>query len=141
MKKNKVELEDVILREVMSDNGCTVHFTYAINHKKGVNPVSEDNYDVKAMTFNPKTQESFLLKEVKNVKTHEEGLEEILLYVQQHKTDYNSFTVVWAKKGENQQKISSYFYCKDLLEALEKFYHDKVREDYIVYDTKMNGKS
>jgi len=135
-KKNKIALEDEILRTVMAENGCTVHFGYAINHE-GVYPVSEDSYDITAMTYNPKTKETFLLKEVKNVTKQEVGLEEILKYVNRHKEEYNSFTVIWRKKGEGKEE-KSYFYCKDLFEALEKFYYNKNREDYIVFNTQMN---
>lgn len=155
MEQTKIIFEDEISRILLSDNGCTAHFEYKHDYigyknldgqpsgksKEGAIIKSGDPIlrIVTVLTYNPKTKETFLLKTV-TAKTDEEGLQLILAYAKNHKTDYDSFTVVWAKKSETKQE-KSYFYCKDLLEALEKFYHNKNREDYVVYETKMNPKS
>jgi len=138
---NKLSLEDDITRTVLGENGCTAHFDYKNDDKVNMKGCENKPYPriVTVMTYNPKTKETFLLKEVV-AKTDEEGLVEILKYATKHKEDYNSFSVIWLKKGERGTK-TSHFYCVDLLEAMEKFYHNKIREEYIVYEVKMNGKS
>ena len=94
---------------------------------------------ITVMTYNPKTRETFLLKEV-SAESDEKGLLKVSEYVKSHKVDYDSFTVVWAKKGETKQS-PSYFHCKDALEALEKFFFNKQREEYVIYSVNMNPKS
>jgi len=141
-KKSKIALEDAITRSIMADNGCTAHFEYENSYRNGPPPKDFDNSKVKykrqvtVMTYNPKSEVTFLLKQIV-ADTDEEGLEEILKYTNGHKEEFNSFTVVWKKKGEGKEE-KSYFYCKDLFEALEKFYYNKNREDYIVFSTQMN---
>jgi hypothetical protein len=135
----KIELEDEISRAIMAENGCTAHFEY-VNDDKGVKKFHFQNPRIiTVMTFNPKTRETFLLKEVK-AKTDEEGLTQISEYVKGHKIDYDSFTVIWVKKGNSKQALS-YFFCKDALEALEKFFFNKDREEYIIYSVTMSPKS
>jgi hypothetical protein len=134
----KIALEDEISRAIMADNGCTAHFDYKEIIIGKLNGSKYDN-EVTVMTYNPKTCETFLLKSV-TAKTYEEGLMKISEYVKNHKADYDSFTILWAKKGEGKQS-HSYFYCKDALEALEKFYFNKERDDYVIYSVTMSPKS
>jgi len=135
--KSKIALEDEISRALMAENGCTAHFEYK-------HVISDDRnkdyvHRVTVMTYNPKTAETFLLKEV-FAKSNEDGLMNISEYVKNHKVDYDSFTILWIKKGESKQSLS-YFYCKDALEALEKFYFNKERRDYVIYSVTMNARS
>lgn len=141
MEKTKISIEDEISRTIMADNGCTAHFQYEDDNRVNMKGCENKPYPriVTVMTYNPKTRETFLLKEVCS-KTDVEGLEEILKYTKSHKEDYNSFTVLWAKKDDGKQS-ASYFYCKDVLEAMEKFYFNKQREDYIIYEVKMSSKA
>ncbi len=135
----KIELEDTISRAIMAENGCTAHFEYA-NDEKGVKRFYSPNPRIiTVMTYNTKTKETFLLQEVK-ANTDEEGLEKISEYVKGHKIDYDSYTIIWVKKG-NSKQASSCFYCKDALEALEKFYFNKDREEYIIYSVTLSPKS
>ena len=139
METTKIALEDEISRALMAENGCTAHFDYSDDrmNMKGVDVPK--NRTITVMTYNPKTRETFLLKEV-SAESDEQGLMKVSEYVKTHKVDYDSFTVLWAKKGEKKQ-AGSYFYCKDALEALEKFYFNKQREDYIIYSVTMSAKS
>ena len=138
MEINKIALEDEISRTIMAENGCTTHFEYeaAFPAKLGDSALRK----VTVMTYSKQKQATFLLKEVL-VSTDEEGLEEILKYAKSHKDDYDSFTVVWIKKGVGNKSEKSYFYCKDLFEVLEKFYFNKNREDYVIYEVKMNARA
>ena len=129
---NKIALEDEISRTIMAENGCTAHFEYKDKFK------NTGRY-ITVMTYNPNTKETFLLQEI-YADSDEKGLYEIFEYVKNHKVEYDSFTVVWAKKGDGKQ-AGSYFYCKDALEAMEKFFFNKKREDYIIYEVKMSAKS
>jgi hypothetical protein len=141
MEKTKIALEDDISRTIMAENGCTAHFQY--EDDKNVNMKGCENKPcpriITVMTYNPKTGETFLLKEV-CAKSDIEGLEEVLKYTKSHKKDYDTFSVVWVKRGEGKTQ-TSYFYCVDLLEAIEKFYYGKNREEYVVYKTEMSPKS
>lgn len=139
MINTKIALEDEISRIIMSDNGCTAHYEY----KSCVTTKSIDSPELKqvtVMTYNIHSKATFLLKEV-IAPTIEDGLKEILKYVKSHKEDYDSFTIVWAKKGTVKSTEKSYFYCKDLFEALEKFYFNKNREEYVIYEAKMNARA
>lgn len=139
METTKIALEDEISRAIMAENGCTAHFQYTDDTKHFKTFFNQSPRTITVMTYNPKTKETFLLKEV-NAKTDEEGLVQIAEYVKTHKVDYDSFTVLWTKKGDTKQS-SSYFYCKDALEALEKFFFNKEREDYVIYSVTMSPKS
>lgn len=139
-KFNKMSLEDSISREVMSVNGCTAHFEYKDDNRISLKGENKPNpRSIVVMTYNPNTTETFLLKEI-CAQTDEDGLKEILDYVKRHKQDYDSFTFEWIKKGADKREISV-FYCKDFLEATEKFYFNKNREEYIVYRTEISAKS
>jgi hypothetical protein len=139
METTKIALEDEISRAIMAENGCTAHFDYHEIIVGKLKDSSEYESKVTVMTYNPKTRETFLLKEV-SAKSDDEGLMKVSEYVKSHKVDYDSFTVIWTKKGETKQS-PSYFYCKDALEALEKFFFNKQREDYIIYSVTMSARS
>lgn len=130
MEAKKTMLEDKILKAILTDNGCTARFDYS---SCGFLWLQKQ---ITVTTCNPRTFETFLYKKV-IVSSVIKGLEEILEYAQNHKADYNAYTVVWSKKG-NFKEEKSHFYCKDILEVLEKFFHDKKREDYIIYSVSMN---
>lgn len=140
MKQSKIALEDEISRMIMSDNGCTAHFDYSDSEFKPRLLKEGTKRKIIVLTYNSIKKETFLFKEVE-ANNDEEGLKEILNYAKSHKDDYDSFTIVWTKKGVVNSSEKSYFYCKDLLEALEKFYFNKTREDYLIYEAKMNPRT
>jgi len=137
-KKSKIALEDEISRAIMSENGCTAHFNYETTfpNKLGDKP----DRKVTVLTYNNQKQTTFLLKEVVT-KTDEEGLEEVLKYVKCHKEDFDSFSVIWSKKGQSGKTQKSDFYCRDIYEALSKFSFDKEKDEYVVYEVKMNARA
>ena len=120
----KLELEDEISRLVKETNGCSTHYEYS-------------DMTIKAITYNPTTKEKFLLLQVAE-DNEIKGLEKILDYVKNHKKTYYSHTVVWSNK-KDMKTNSSYFYCPDAFEALEKFFYNKNKEDYIIYLVKLNS--
>lgn len=136
---SKEELENEIANIIKNDNGCETRFEYESvtnikNHNFNTTTLYEE--EVRAMTFNPKTNESFLMFKATGV-SEIKALENILDYVKNHRVTYYSHTILWSNKRDNMMN-TSYFYAKDAFEALSKFYHGKNREDYNVFEVKMN---
>lgn len=134
---NKENLENEIATIIKNDNGCETRFEYeSVSNitNNGSTVVYEE--EVRAMTLNPKTNESFLMFKATGI-TQEKALENILDYVKNHRVTYYSHTILWSNKRDNKMN-TSYFYAKDAFEALTKFYHGKNREDYNVFEVKMN---
>ena len=125
-----LKLEHDISTFIGTDNGCTVHFEY-------LSRSLETEHTVSAYTVNPKSGETFLLKSA-NALTKELALKQILEYVKNQK-GLSSFTVKWYKKGTDALTVqTSYFFCHDILDVVEKFFAGKNPEDYIVYEIKLN---
>lgn len=130
-------LESQITKEVQKSNGCTVHFKYER---------TPDCVTVKVFTFNPISNEFFLLDSAKSSKAsaiHDTNIEEYLLgqileYVRTHKQEFSSYTVVWCKKDDPKNQITSYFYCKNAKEVADKFYDGKDPDAYVVYKLELN---
>jgi hypothetical protein len=135
LNKNVIELEHKISSSIRSDNGCYVHFDYT--------PLSSIRITVSATTYNPVSKETFLLKSFIGEGEMEigvcDGLSKILKYVETHKKENHSFTIVWSKKREYPgSKTTSYFYCNDITDAIDKFFSGKEKEDYIIFEVKLN---
>jgi hypothetical protein len=141
MDKLVLNLEHQIAFFLSSDNKsqCTVHFDYKEEYLEkgniGKNPSTE--WTAIAQTFNPVTDETFLLK-TETASTKEKALKKILDYLKKQKGE-SPFTVKWMKKGDNSTKQNeSHFYCHDILGVVENFFHGKNPEDYIVHEIKLN---
>ena len=137
---NKIEIENSIAEIIKNDNGCETSFEYEkvptiIHGDFGDNVV--DREEVKAITLNPKTNESFLMFKTYG-NTEIEALSIMLEYVTLHKTVYYSHTITWRNVNKSETTNTSYFYGKNALEALEKFYHGKNPNDYMVFNVKLN---
>ncbi len=130
MNNEILALEHKISTKIFTDNGCSTHFKYEAGK-------------VSAYTFNPKTNESFLLKSAMGKKSMSDALQEIVDYLETQK-DSASYTVVWAKKDLSRSDVgggtkqSSYFYCHHVLEAINRFFEGKEVLDYIIYEVKLN---
>jgi hypothetical protein len=130
METEKVKLENKISRIIEEDNNCSSHFEY--------NSV-EDKTEVTLITYNPIHHEQFVLK--KEIAANpEQGLQKMLEYLEHIRQNQNTYTLIWLKRGENKTR-TSYFSGKDMKEVLEKFYHNKDRENYIIYEMKLNPES
>jgi hypothetical protein len=130
METNILFLETTISEYIRKDNGCSVHFDY---FKEDDNVTS-----IRATTFNPKKEESFLLIEIP-CSNEEEGLKSILDWVKSHTGIKNcsSFTVIWTKRGE-YNTFKSYFYAESVRRLLDKFFFDKNEDEYVIHQVIMN---
>jgi len=130
METNILFLETTISEYIRKDNGCSVHFDY---FKEDDNVTS-----IRATTFNPKKEESFLLIEIP-CSNEEEGLKSILDWVKSHTGIKNcsSFTVIWTKRGE-YNTFKSYFYAENVRRLLDKFFFDKNEDEYVIHQVIMN---
>lgn len=138
----KLELETKIADIIEADNGCTTSFEYEYvptlipDGTMGGHVV--DKNEVRAITYNPKNNERFLLLKVQE-SSEIDALYKILEYVENHRTVYYSHTIVWRNlKEQLVRNNTSYFYAKNALEAMEKFYHGKNPNDYMVFEVKLN---
>ena len=135
MDNQEIQLEYLIQTIIFKDNGCAVHFEY-INHING----SPHKYIVSLHTINSKTEEMFLLKTSNVQQTKEICLIELRDYLKSIKA-MDSFTIIWAKKTESGIKQTSYFYCYDIMDALNKFFYNKNVSEYIIYEIKINSRA
>jgi hypothetical protein len=120
-------LESQIVSEIKQDNGASISFMY--DGKNGEN--------LRVFTFNNVSKEFFLLSSV-ITESSEDSLKQVLHFLKTHKTDYDSYTVRWKRKGSETSNVS-YFYCKDVPELIEKFFAGKDREMYVIFEIKMNA--
>ena len=141
-----IEIEGEITETIRKTNGCLTHFEYVFENV-GNNPTninvsygSKTVLNICVYTQNPNTKEIFLLKKVSTNNDKISGLEEILKYVKEHKKNNDSYSIHWSRKPSTHMNIS-YFYCRDVYEALEKFSYNKNKDDYTIYDVKMNPMS
>lgn len=138
MNADRIKLEHEISSFIGTDNGATVHFEY--DEYDSFKTSTSKEWTVSAFTVNPKSGETFLLKECK-ANDELKALKAILNYVKEQK-GMSSFTVEWSKviKGNTtDHKIhTSYFYCHDALDVMEKFFYNKKIDDYIVWSLKLN---
>lgn len=130
MDNKLINLEHEISSYITPDNGATVHFEYETDGLWGT-----PSWIVSALTINPNNKEIFLLKK-ESASTKEGALKKILSYVKEQK-GLNSFTVIWAKKGNNKTE-TSYFYCHDVVDVVDKFFNNKETSQYTIYEIKMN---
>lgn len=125
---SRLKSEIEISEKIMNDNGCQTHFEY-VDYG--------DRVQVIARTYNPGTKEIFVLTTATG-DNEQICLETISEYVDTIKTNISSFTVEWARKGDNGVRHKSYFHGVDVKEVCDKFYGNKKREEYIVYEIKIN---
>lgn len=122
-----IELEDEIATIIQKDNGRTIHFEYIGGNM------------VEAYTYNHNNKETFLLTK-KVGQDYVDCLQKILDYVKQNQKTYDSYTVIWARKGRGE-RTTSYFYCRDIVEVIDKFFEGKDKNLYHVYEIRMNPSS
>lgn len=139
MENKVIQLENEIRHIIHSDNGCEVDFEY-----KTENIGFYDATQLSVYTFNPITKEYFLLIKSKGSNKEnakEECLEDVLEYIKTQK-ELDSFTITWNKKDSNElTKQTSYFYCYDIQDAINKFFTGKNVKNYIIYEVKMNARA
>jgi len=124
-----IDLEAQISNEIRKDNGSTVTFNYSYTPFKTIT-------SVKVFTVNRITNEFFLLHSA-TAETQQLALEAILTYVKTHKNDMNSYTVRWSRKTDGVS-YSSYFWSKDVIELIGKFFDGKDPYLYTITEIKLN---
>lgn len=133
-----IELEAEISATIHKDNNCTVTFDYSIGEG-----ITDRASKVSAYTFNPLTEEFFLLYTVFG-KDKIRCLESLLVYVQTHTKEMSSYTVSWSRKvlgsvGSMRSKVNvSYFYGKNVKDVIDKFFAGKDPDMYYVWEIKLN---
>ena len=138
MNENKIIEEKIKL--IIEEEGNKVSFKY-----DWINPPSSIQFEykmlaeVKAFTHNTQTGETFLLKSV-SADTHIQCLVKILEYLEHTKKSMNTYTVNWSRveNGSLGTYNTSYFYCHDVIEVVNKFFSGKNIRDYIIYEIKLN---
>jgi len=94
-----------------------------------------DQVKLELITINPKHDQSFLFHALQ-AEDKITALRNLLDYVVQTFRKEQSYTVQWAAKGGELH--TSYFRARDMFEVLEKFYHGRVKEDYLVFNITLN---
>jgi len=98
---------------------------------------------IKLTTYNPKHRSTFLVHTVETEKRLE-GLQKLLQYVKTklHGPEH-AYTVTWAFKSDEEKPklVESYFYAHDIYSLLDKFFYEKNRDEYIIYQIKLNAQS
>ncbi len=88
------------------------------------------------ITINPIHEQEFLLKEFVDF-TEERVLKNAIAYLEKERHEENSYTVIWTKVSSSRTN-TSYFSADDMEEVLKKFFKDKVKKQYIIYEIKLN---
>lgn len=95
----------------------------------------DEGVRLELITINPKHDQSFLFHSVV-APNKLKALGDLFDYVLQTFRKEQSYTVQWAKKeGELH---TSYFRARDMFEVLEKFYHGRVKDDYLIFSITLN---
>lgn len=135
---DKFRLQSKISEIVYKDNKNTAHFEFTSDK-------IENKVKASLITYNPKTDASFLLKSVKT-DSEIEALEEILAYLESLHNDgsYQTYTIKWYDSEDKVRKDrpnKSYFAGKDLYEILDKFYYGKNKQNLTIYSIRLNPMS
>lgn len=132
------------IKEILNQDGKTVIFQSDwINIPTSVGNLVDirGNFQqlrIEAYTTNKTTNERFLLKSAVG-DNPEECLTKILDFVKKS-NPYSTFTVNWAKieEGRIGNTNTSFFYCHDMVEVINKFFTGKSTKDYVIFDIKLN---
>lgn len=135
-KSMSLQMESEIIKQVYADNKRTAHFSYNQIGEASSLPLNKKTQLV-VTTFNPDNGESFVMKTFVG-RDKEDCLGQVLDYLDLIKKNENSFTVSWARKGEHMDTHKSHFYANSVVEVVEKFFANKMVDEYIVYEIKLN---
>lgn len=126
------ELENEIVNLINYDNvnSCTVEFRY-IEESNGVT--------LNVVTNNPTHSNTFLFEQSWGISKEVALIQLINRLSGSLEINQNNYTVSWEIVGGTTQ--TSYFRGKDIYEVLDKFYHDKNKKNYIIFEIKLNPQS
>jgi hypothetical protein len=144
---NEIKIIEDKIKIIIEEEGNTVSFKYDwINPQKPpIGQLVDARFDgrmlaeIKALTHNKQTNETFLLKSI-SADTHVQCLLKILEYLEHTKKNMNTYTVNWSRieNGVVGTYNTSHFYCHDVIEVVNKFFINKNTWNYIIYDIKLN---
>ena len=129
-----MDIENRITDLIKADNGSNVNFVYSLQIVKPGE--LEKTHNVKVITQNKITREFFLLVSMYG-NSPEDALNKAFEWLQTHKTNYNSYSVIWLKMPDGNT-TTSYFYAKDMREVLDKFFDGKDENRYNIFEIKQN---
>lgn len=130
MNKRIFKIESQISEAIKSDNGRYVHFEYTKEVTNEFGQITSP-CKVSAWTYNDTDGESFLLKSSEG-NDYEECLLNIFDWLEKNKKNKDPYTVTWRKIGVTGMN-TSYFYCKDIVEVVQKFFHGKEISEYQIF--------
>ncbi len=124
------ELENIILNHINKNNSnkCTVDFVYSPSEHQGM--------DLYVITHNPVHKSNFLFSKTWGVSEFEALQKCVNNLGKPDKSSENNYTVTWEKVGGTTQ--NSYFTGQDVYDVLNKFYFQKIKEEYIIFNIKLN---
>lgn len=126
-----LEFEHEISELIRMDNGCHASFRYS---QQG------DVILCKLVTWNPTHRSTFLTHQCEAM-SREEALYKMLMYVKDHiRGPDRSYTVTWRAKNSSKL-VTSHFFAYDIYGLLDKFYYDKQKSQFIIYQIKLNPES
>lgn len=135
--KTITQLEEEIKSIIFNDNGCTATFEYNEIPNQYNSLMTKKHTQVVVRTFNSSKDETFIMCVKKGASAHD-ALNEVINYLKLIKKSGSSYTVRWRKKGEHMPLQSSYFYCDNILQVVDRFFTDKNVDEYVVDEIKMN---
>jgi hypothetical protein len=143
MEIEKYKLEEEIREIIFDDNKNSAHFEYSDMYIQNESFAHNELFkNVKLITLNKKTGVTFLLTE-STKRTEVDCLRDILDFLKSQ-GDYHTFTIKWYMKGEaSERPYKSKFTSKDIIQAIEKFYHGQNKDSLAIYsisDDNINSK-
>lgn len=88
------------------------------------------------ITINPRHNQSFLFESTVGI-DRIDALKKMLEFVKSYKDKYNSYTIQWRSKGDNELH-TSYFSAQNIVDAMEKLYFGRDMNTLIVYSVVLN---
>ncbi len=124
------KLENIVINHINKNNSnkCTVDFVYSPSEHQGM--------DLYVITHNPVHKNNFLFSKTWGVSEFDALQKCVDKLDKPDKPSENNYTVTWEKIGGTTQ--NSYFTGIDIEEVLKKFYFQKVKEEYIIFNIKLN---
>ena len=136
---NEYEAESAIQEIIKKDSDCTCHFNYLVSNSQ----FNIKKIKLELVTFNTNHKTQFLLHTIE-AENKIKAANMMYKHVYQLKNNltlinspFSSYTVEWFNKSENKMNKSS-FYGHTIEEILQKFYYGKSRNNFIIYNIRLN---
>ena len=97
---------------------------------------TEGKVKLDLITINPRHNQSFLFHSALGIDKLD-SLRRMLEYVKSYKDKYNSYTIQWIAKGDNELH-TSYFTASNMYDALDKLYYGRDINTITVFSVVLN---